>query len=193
MTVDPRNGRRPERRRIGGVAAAGGRTTPPWWFAAAGDAAVRLRRAGAERARRLLRLHRLGRPRARTSPSSASTTSPTCSTTPTRVQAIWHTLLIAVAITVIQNGFGLLLALGVNTRDQVAQRAAGVPVRPGGGHPDRDRLPVAQPARPGRRGQQPARRGRAGLVAAGLARRPAAGAVVGRRRRSCGSSPATRW
>jgi len=30
-------------------------------------------------------------------------------------QAIWHTLLIAVAITVIQNGFGLLLALGVNT------------------------------------------------------------------------------
>jgi raffinose/stachyose/melibiose transport system permease protein len=31
------------------------------------------------------------------------------------VQAIWHTLLIAVAITVIQNGFGLLLALGVNT------------------------------------------------------------------------------
>lgn len=31
------------------------------------------------------------------------------------VQAVWHTLLIAVAITVIQNGFGLLLALGVNT------------------------------------------------------------------------------
>jgi raffinose/stachyose/melibiose transport system permease protein len=30
-------------------------------------------------------------------------------------QAIWHTLLIAVAITVIQNGCGLLLALGVNT------------------------------------------------------------------------------
>jgi len=30
-------------------------------------------------------------------------------------QAIWHTLVIAVAITVIQNGFGLLLALGVNT------------------------------------------------------------------------------
>jgi raffinose/stachyose/melibiose transport system permease protein len=31
------------------------------------------------------------------------------------VQAIWHTLLIAVAITIIQNGFGLLLALGVNS------------------------------------------------------------------------------
>lgn len=31
------------------------------------------------------------------------------------MQAIWHTLLIAVAITLIQNGFGLLLALGVNT------------------------------------------------------------------------------
>lgn len=30
-------------------------------------------------------------------------------------QAIWHTLVIAVAITVIQNGFGLLLALGVNS------------------------------------------------------------------------------
>jgi raffinose/stachyose/melibiose transport system permease protein len=30
-------------------------------------------------------------------------------------QAIWHTLVIAVAITIIQNGFGLLLALGVNT------------------------------------------------------------------------------
>lgn len=30
-------------------------------------------------------------------------------------QAIWHTLLIAVAITVIQNGVGLLLALGVNS------------------------------------------------------------------------------
>jgi raffinose/stachyose/melibiose transport system permease protein len=30
-------------------------------------------------------------------------------------QAIWHTLLIAVAITVIQNAFGLLLALGVNS------------------------------------------------------------------------------
>jgi len=34
---------------------------------------------------------------------------------PTARQAIWHTLLIAVAITIIQNGFGLLLALGVNT------------------------------------------------------------------------------
>ncbi|SMD22367.1 carbohydrate ABC transporter permease [Kibdelosporangium aridum] len=34
---------------------------------------------------------------------------------PAATQAIWHTLLIAVAITVIQNGFGLLLALGVNT------------------------------------------------------------------------------
>jgi len=34
---------------------------------------------------------------------------------PDAVQAIWHTLLIAVSITVIQNGFGLLLALGVNT------------------------------------------------------------------------------
>jgi raffinose/stachyose/melibiose transport system permease protein len=35
---------------------------------------------------------------------------------PVAAQAIWHTLLIAVAVTVIQNGFGLLLALGVNTR-----------------------------------------------------------------------------
>jgi raffinose/stachyose/melibiose transport system permease protein len=34
---------------------------------------------------------------------------------PDAVQAIWHTLLIAVAITVIQNGCGLLLALGVNS------------------------------------------------------------------------------
>ncbi len=34
---------------------------------------------------------------------------------PDAVQAIWHTLLIAVAVTVIQNGVGLLLALGVNT------------------------------------------------------------------------------
>ena len=31
------------------------------------------------------------------------------------VQAIWHTLLIAVSITVVQNGIGLLLALGVNS------------------------------------------------------------------------------
>lgn len=31
------------------------------------------------------------------------------------MQAIWHTLLIAVSITVIQNAVGLLLALGVNT------------------------------------------------------------------------------
>ena len=92
---------------------------------------------------------------------------------PDALQAIWHTLLIAVAITIIQNGVGLLLALGVNTHDQVAQRAAGLPVRAGGGHPDRDRLPVAQPARPGRCGQQPAGCGRAGLVAAGLAGRPA--------------------
>jgi raffinose/stachyose/melibiose transport system permease protein len=30
-------------------------------------------------------------------------------------QAIWHTLVIAVSITIIQNGFGLLLALGVNS------------------------------------------------------------------------------
>ncbi|HEX6355696.1 sugar ABC transporter permease [Actinophytocola sp.] len=30
-------------------------------------------------------------------------------------QAVWHTLVIAVAITVIQNGVGLLLALGVNS------------------------------------------------------------------------------
>jgi raffinose/stachyose/melibiose transport system permease protein len=34
---------------------------------------------------------------------------------PDAVQAIWHTLLIAVSITVVQNGLGLLLALGVNT------------------------------------------------------------------------------
>jgi raffinose/stachyose/melibiose transport system permease protein len=34
---------------------------------------------------------------------------------PDALQAIWHTLLVAVAITVLQNGFGLLLALGVNT------------------------------------------------------------------------------
>jgi ABC-type sugar transport system permease subunit len=34
---------------------------------------------------------------------------------PTARQAIWHTLLIAVAVTVIQNGVGLLLALGVNS------------------------------------------------------------------------------
>ncbi|WP_328826428.1 carbohydrate ABC transporter permease [Streptomyces ureilyticus] len=34
---------------------------------------------------------------------------------PDATAAIWHTLLIAVAITVIQNGLGLLLALGVNT------------------------------------------------------------------------------
>ncbi|MFC4018455.1 carbohydrate ABC transporter permease [Micromonospora sp. GCM10011542] len=31
------------------------------------------------------------------------------------VSAVWHTLLIAVAVTVIQNGIGLLLALGVNS------------------------------------------------------------------------------
>ncbi|GAB7036973.1 MULTISPECIES: carbohydrate ABC transporter permease [Catenuloplanes] len=34
---------------------------------------------------------------------------------PDALQAVWHTLVIAVAITVIQNGIGLLLALGVNT------------------------------------------------------------------------------
>ncbi|MFY1674549.1 carbohydrate ABC transporter permease [Plantactinospora sp. WMMB334] len=34
---------------------------------------------------------------------------------PNARQAIWHTLVIAVAITIIQNGVGLLLALGVNT------------------------------------------------------------------------------
>jgi raffinose/stachyose/melibiose transport system permease protein len=34
---------------------------------------------------------------------------------PDAVRALWHTLVIAVAITVIQNGIGLLLALGVNS------------------------------------------------------------------------------
>ncbi len=34
---------------------------------------------------------------------------------PAAVQAVWHTLVIAVAVTVIQNLFGLLLALGVNS------------------------------------------------------------------------------
>jgi raffinose/stachyose/melibiose transport system permease protein len=34
---------------------------------------------------------------------------------PAAVQAIWHTVVIAVAVTVIQNGLGLLLALGVNS------------------------------------------------------------------------------
>lgn len=34
---------------------------------------------------------------------------------PDAMQAIWHTLLIAVAITVVQNALGLLLALGVNS------------------------------------------------------------------------------
>jgi raffinose/stachyose/melibiose transport system permease protein len=34
---------------------------------------------------------------------------------PDALQAVWHTLLIAVAITIVQNGIGLLLALGVNT------------------------------------------------------------------------------
>lgn len=35
---------------------------------------------------------------------------------PDSMDAVWHTLLIAVAITIIQNGIGLLLALGVNTQ-----------------------------------------------------------------------------
>ncbi|MFF2846060.1 carbohydrate ABC transporter permease [Streptomyces sp. NPDC058001] len=35
---------------------------------------------------------------------------------PVAIRAIWHTLLIALAVTVVQNGFGLLLALGVNSR-----------------------------------------------------------------------------
>src|SRR2546423_2821021 len=34
---------------------------------------------------------------------------------PAATQAVWHTLVIAVAITLIQNGIGLLLALGVNS------------------------------------------------------------------------------
>jgi raffinose/stachyose/melibiose transport system permease protein len=34
---------------------------------------------------------------------------------PAATQAVWHTVVLAVAITVIQNGVGLLLALGVNT------------------------------------------------------------------------------
>jgi raffinose/stachyose/melibiose transport system permease protein len=34
---------------------------------------------------------------------------------PAATQALWHTLVIAVAITVLQNGVGLLLALGVNS------------------------------------------------------------------------------
>jgi len=34
---------------------------------------------------------------------------------PDALRAVWHTLLVAVAVTVLQNGFGLLLALGVNT------------------------------------------------------------------------------
>ncbi|RKF26288.1 sugar ABC transporter permease [Micromonospora globbae] len=34
---------------------------------------------------------------------------------PDAVQAIWHTVVIAVSITIIQNGIGLLLALGVNS------------------------------------------------------------------------------
>jgi raffinose/stachyose/melibiose transport system permease protein len=34
---------------------------------------------------------------------------------PDAVRAVWHTLVIAVSITVIQNGLGLLLALGVNS------------------------------------------------------------------------------
>jgi len=34
---------------------------------------------------------------------------------PNALRAVWHTILLAVAITVIQNGIGLLLALGVNT------------------------------------------------------------------------------
>jgi raffinose/stachyose/melibiose transport system permease protein len=37
-------------------------------------------------------------------------------TDPVAAQTIWQTLLIAVAVTVIQNGVGLLLALGVNAR-----------------------------------------------------------------------------
>jgi raffinose/stachyose/melibiose transport system permease protein len=42
-------------------------------------------------------------------------------------QAVWHTLLIAVAITVIQNGVGLLLALGVNTIIKSRTTAASSP------------------------------------------------------------------
>jgi raffinose/stachyose/melibiose transport system permease protein len=34
---------------------------------------------------------------------------------PNAVQALWHTIAIAIAVTVIQNGIGLLLALGVNS------------------------------------------------------------------------------
>ncbi|MFT4029625.1 MAG: sugar ABC transporter permease [Protaetiibacter sp.] len=37
-------------------------------------------------------------------------------TTPASLEALWHTFFLAVAITFIQNGIGLLLALGVNSR-----------------------------------------------------------------------------
>lgn len=81
---------------------------------------------------------------------------------PDATQAIWHTLLIAVSITIVQNAMGLLLALGVNSAIKSRNVLRVFLFALGRDHPDRDRLPLAQSARPGRRGQQPARRGGSG-------------------------------
>ena len=67
------------------------------------------------------------------------------------IKTIWHALLIAVAITIIQNGVGLLLAFGVNTMMKSRNVLRVVRFAPGGRHTNRDGVPVAQPARPERR------------------------------------------
>jgi raffinose/stachyose/melibiose transport system permease protein len=108
-------GRRPPSRRPPSRRAVGrGRTTPPWWFALPAM---------------LLFAFVVLVPSARGvyyALTDWDGLNPTFSFVglgnfaamtrdPDALQAIWHTLLVAVSITLIQNGFGLLLALGVNT------------------------------------------------------------------------------
>lgn len=186
---DPRPARAPAGPRPHAPHSAAGRGgTPPSRESAlvvrrSRPAAVRLRRPGAERPRCVLRLHRLGQPRPRFLVRRSGQLHRHGRRRRRRPCRLAHP-----SDRRVDHGRPERAGPGAGPRGQlghqVPQRAEGVPVRAGRDHPDRDRVPVAQPARPAGRRQHPSGRRGAGRPAAGLAGQPGPRAVgPGRRHR----------
>ncbi|MGI5193234.1 carbohydrate ABC transporter permease [Streptomyces sp. CA-288835] len=119
MTLAPHkhladHGRPPDADEIRGVRVRRARTTPPWWFALP----ALLLFAFVVLVPSARGVHYAFTDWDGLDPSFSFVGLDNFSAMlddPDATAAIWHTLLIAVAITVIQNGVGLLLALGVNS------------------------------------------------------------------------------
>ena len=165
------------RRRRGGI-------TPPWLFAAPAAGRLRAGRALPEHRRRVVRRSPTGRASAIALVRRAWTNFARCSTTTRRSARCATRCCSPSRSSSCRTAIGLLLALGVNTGIKSPQRAARGLLRAGRGHPgDGRRSSGSTSTTPARTPGSTACSARSVWApAAGLARQPAAGALVGRRR-----------